>query len=132
MPDPGTTATEGFFGRFLAATDAGDEAAARALTAVGAEVTVLVSSSEDPDCAQGIGSAEQLVGFGRDAAVDGRRHVVTVADRDGDVELAIGEVRDADDRVVATFIGAALLDGEGRLVQCLTGRTAAVRLAAGA
>jgi hypothetical protein len=128
VPEFGGAADAGFFARFLAALDAGDERAARAMTAPGAQVTALVSTAGDGACRQDVGDGGRLVAFGRDAAVDGRRHVVTVAGRDGDVELAIGEIRDAADRVVATFIGAGRLDDEGRLVQCLTGRTPAVRL----
>lgn len=128
MPEPGAAADAGFFARFLAALDAGDEPAARAMTAPGVQVTALVSTAGNGACRQDVGDEEHLVTFGRDAAADGRRHVVTVAGRDGDVELAIGEIRDGADRVVATFIGAGRLDGEGRLVQCLAGRTPAVRL----
>jgi hypothetical protein len=122
---------ESFFERYFAALDGPDPESAIALVSDDLEFAILFSTGTDQRSRQFLGSVDELRAFTAAGDLDGWRHHVLHVSRDGDVELVLGETRWDDGRHIGTFVCAGQLDGHGRMVRYLTGRSPAIRFPAG-
>jgi SnoaL-like protein len=119
-----------FFERYFAALDGPDPASALELVSDNLRFAVLFSTDASGHNRQILGGRAELAAYIQRRGDPGRRHHILGEAVDGDTELAWGETRHPDGSLAATFVGAARLDSDGRLLRYIAGRTPAIRFPA--
>jgi hypothetical protein len=120
-----------FFERYFAALDGPEPASALELVSDDLRFAALFSTDASGRNRQFLGGRGELAAYIEQRGDPGWRHHILGAAVDRDVELAWGETRYPDGSLAATFVGAARLDADGKLVRYITGRTPAIRFPAG-
>jgi hypothetical protein len=115
-----------FFERYFAALDGPDPASALELVSDEVRFAALFSTDASAHNRQYLGGRAELAAYIEQRGDPGWRHHILGSAVDRGVELAWGETRYADGSVAATFVGAARLDADGRLLRYITGRTPAI------
>jgi hypothetical protein len=119
-----------FFERYFAALDGPDPASALELVSEELRFAALFSTDASGYNRQFLGGRDELAAYIEQRGDPGWRHHIIGSAVDRGVELAWGETRYADGSLAATFVGAARLDADGRLLRYITGRTPAIRFPA--
>ena len=119
-----------FFERYFAALDGPDPASALELVSEELRFAALFSTDASGHNRQFLGGRAALAAYIEQRGDPGWRHHIIGSAVDRGVELAWGETRYADGSLAATFVGAARLDADGRLLRYITGRTPAIRFPA--
>jgi SnoaL-like domain len=119
-----------FFERYFAALDGPDPASALELVSDDLRFAALFSTDASGHNRQFLGGRAELAAYIEQRGDPGWRHHILGAAVDGDTELAWGETRYPNGSLAATFVGAARLDADGRLLRYITGRTPAIRFPA--
>jgi hypothetical protein len=119
-----------FFERYFAALDGPDPASALELVSEELRFAALFSTDASGHNRQFLGGRDELAAYIEQRGDPGWRHHIIGSAVDRGVELAWGETRYADGSLAATFVGAARLDADGRLLRYITGRTPAIRFPA--
>jgi hypothetical protein len=118
----------GYFADYFARLDGPAPLSALDLVADDAQFALLYAAGTDDRSRQFIGGPAELRAFTEAGDMRGWAHHVLRGVHVDDVELVVGETRWDDGRHLGTFVCAAQLDGDGRMVRYLTGRTPGLRL----
>ncbi len=117
----------GYFADFFARLDGPAPLSALDLVADDAQFALLYAAGTDDRSRQFVGGPAELQAFTEAGDMRGWSHHVLRGVHVDDVELVVGETRWDDGRHIGTFVCAAQLDGGGRMVRYLTGRTPGLR-----
>jgi hypothetical protein len=113
-----------FFERYFAALDGAEPHSC--LDLVADDIRFSIHWSDGERSREFVGGRAELARFLDAGDTSGWAHHVLWSAEMGDVELALGETRWDDGRRIGTFVAAAELDGEGRMVRYLTARSPAI------
>lgn len=115
----------GFLRRFYEIVDGNDTERVLALLSDDLRFSILFSTEPGGDARDFAGGYAEFEGYMRQRGAPAWTHHVLAESAENGVELAFGETRQ-DSNVVATWVAAATLDGEGRLSRYIVGRSPAV------
>jgi hypothetical protein len=110
-----------FFERYFAALDGPDPLTC--LELVDDDVQFSIHWSDGEKSREFTGGRDELARFTEAGDTRGWAHHVLWSGHSGDVEFALGETRWEDGRRIGTFIAAAQLGPDGRMVRYLTARS---------
>jgi hypothetical protein len=110
-----------FFERYFAALDGPEPLSC--LELVDESVSFSIHWSDGTKSREFTGGRDELARFTEAGDTSGWAHHVLWSARTGDVEFALGETRWDDGRRIGTFIAAAQLGHDGRMVRYLTARS---------
>ena len=120
----------GFLRRFYEIVDGNDTERVLALLSDDLRFSILFSTEPGGDARDFAGGYAEFEGYMRQRGAPAWTHHVLAESAENGVELAFGETRQ-DSNVVATWVAAATLDGEGRLSRYIVGRSPAVTFGLG-
>jgi hypothetical protein len=115
----------GFLRRFYEIVDGNDTERVLALLSDDLRFSILFSTESGGDARDFAGGYAEFEGYLRQRGAPTWTHHVLAESAENGVELAFGETRQ-DGQVVATWVAAATLDGDGRLSRYIVGRSPAV------
>jgi len=118
---------EEFFARYFAALDGEQPLSAMEMVDEDAEFAILWAPDEERRSDQFLGGRAELTRFTEAGDTSGWGHHILASTRIGDVELVLGETRTDAGEFIGTFVTAAKLDAEGKMVRYLVGRSPAIR-----
>jgi len=110
-----------FFERYFTALDGPDPLSCLELVDEGASFSI--HWSDGTKSREFTGGRDELARFTAAGDTRGWAHYVIWSAQNGDVEFALGETRWEDGRRIGTFIAAAQLNADGRMVRYLTARS---------
>jgi hypothetical protein len=113
-----------FFERYFAALDGTEPSSC--LELVAEDVRFSIHWSDGERSREFLGGRDELASFIEAGDTRGWAHHVLWSAAAADVEFALGETRWGDGRRIATFLAAAELDRDGRMVRYLTVRSPAI------
>jgi hypothetical protein len=114
-----------FFERYFAALDGPDPYASLELVSDEVEFTIQWASGADRASRQLRGGREELRAFIDAGDMSGWAHHVLFGACDDGVEFVLGETRYDNGERIGTFLAAAQLDADGRMVRYMVARSAA-------
>ena len=121
------TGTDSYFARFFAAIDGEDPYSALDLVADELEFSIIWAADTGPKSRQFVGGTKELRDFIDAGDRQGWAHYLLSVNRQGSIEIALGETRWDDGTHIGTFIAAAQLDAAGRMVRYQVSRSPALR-----
>jgi len=119
--------SEEFFARYFAALDGEHPLTAMEMVDEDAEFAILWAAAAERRSDQFLGGRAELTRFTEAGDTSGWGHHILAGTRVGDIELVLGETRTDEGEFIGTFVTAAELDAEGRMVRYLVGRSPAIR-----
>jgi len=120
-----------FFARYFEALDGPDPHSALDMVSDELEFAILFATAPDKRAGHFRGGIEELRSFTDAGDMEGWAHHILGASRVGDYEIVLGETRTDAGEVLGTFVSAAQLDADGRMVRYLVGRAPELRFGAG-
>jgi hypothetical protein len=116
-----------FLERYFDALDGPEPLSALELVSDDLRFAVLFSTDAGSHNRQILGGPAELAAYLEQRGTPGWRHQILGAAVEDGVELAWGETRYADGSLAASFVSAAQVDADGRLLRFIAGRTPAIR-----
>jgi hypothetical protein len=120
----------GFLRRFYGIVDGNDTERVLSLLSDDLRFSILFSTEPGGAARDFAGGYAEFEGYMRQRGAPAWTHHVVAESAENGVELAFGETRQAG-QVVATWVAAATLDGDGRLSRYIVGRSPAVTFGLG-
>jgi hypothetical protein len=115
---------DGFFSRFFAALDSDDPQSSLELVSEDLQFAILFAKDDERRAGHFLGGRDELAAFTDAGDTSGWAHHLLAEARIGDLEIALGETRwDSSGERIGTFVVAAKLDQDGRMVRYLVGRS---------
>ncbi len=124
------TVDDSYFARFFAAIDGDEPYSAMDLVADDLEFSIIWAADTGARSRQFLGGTKELRDFIDAGDRQGWAHYLLSVNREGPIEIALGETRWEDGRHIGTFVAAAQLNGHGRMVRYLVSRSPALRFEA--
>ena len=115
-----------FFERYFAALDGPDPQSSLALVAEDVEFTIQWARGADGASRQFVGGRAELRAFIDAGDTRGWAHHVLFSGGGDGVEFALGETRRDGGERIGTFLAAAQLDGDGRMLRYMVARSPAI------
>ena len=116
-----------FFERFFSAIDGDDPYLALEMVADEMEFSIIWAPDNGPHCRQFVGGPKELRNFIDAGDRKGWAHYLLNVNFEDSIEVALGETRWDDGRHIGTFIAAAQLDSQGRMIRYQVSRSPALR-----
>jgi len=115
-----------FFERYFAALDGPDPHLSLELVAENVEFSIQWAVGTDRASRQLVGGRGELRAFIDAGDMSDWAHHILSGGRAGDVEFALGETRYDSGERIGTFLAAAQLDRDGRMVRYMVARSPAI------